>query len=380
MSDPPPDNPAPSGRQAPKQVRTAYRHISGIPHLRDLLNAFPTPAVILNNCRQIVAANQWLCACFGRREEELLGMRIGEALRCSDLGDSSGECGTSRICETCGALQAILNAQRSGVRDVRECTLTLSTDEGKHAVDLRVTASSLDLSGRFTLLALNDISDEKRRAVLEQMFFHDVLNTALGVTYFLEVLPTQSERSCVEGAHSAFQMAQSLLKEIEAGKDLVAAERGELALRVTPLDARKILKEVRDLYANQSVSRGRELVIKKIIGPCTITTDSLLLQRVLGNLVKNALEASEAGQKVGLAYENRGAPLFRVHNEAAMPDEVQLQVFKRSFSTKSPLGRGIGTYSAKLITERYLGGSLSFTSCKDEGTTFTVALPAQGPG
>jgi signal transduction histidine kinase len=39
------------------------------------------------------------------------------------------------------------------------------------------------------------------------------------------------------------------------------------------------------------------------------------------------------------------------------------------------VGRGIGTYSAKLITERYLGGSLSFTSSEDEGTTFAVTLP-----
>jgi sensor histidine kinase regulating citrate/malate metabolism len=52
-----------------------------------------------------------------------------------------------------------------------------------------------------------------------------------------------------------------------------------------------------------------------------------------------------------------------------------MQVFRRSFSIKSPVGRGIGTYSAKLITERYLGGSLSFTSSEEAGTTFAVTLP-----
>jgi hypothetical protein len=62
-----------------------------------------------------------------------------------------------------------------------------------------------------------------------------------------------------------------------------------------------------------------------------------------------------------------------------MPELVRLQVFRRSFSTKPPAGRGIGTYSAKLITERYLGGSLSFTSSEEEGTTFTVTLPARNP-
>jgi hypothetical protein len=62
-----------------------------------------------------------------------------------------------------------------------------------------------------------------------------------------------------------------------------------------------------------------------------------------------------------------------------MPEVVRRQVFRRSFSTKSPVGRGIGTYSAKLITERYLGGSLTFTSSEEQGTTFAVTLPAPNP-
>ena len=40
---------------------------------------------------------------------------------------------------------------------------------------------------------------------------------------------------------------------------------------------------------------------------------------------------------------------FSVHNAAVMPPEVQMQVFQRSFSTKSEAGRGIGTHSMKLL-------------------------------
>jgi signal transduction histidine kinase len=108
-----------------------------------------------------------------------------------------------------------------------------------------------------------------------------------------------------------------------------------------------------------------------------VTTDKVLLKRVLGNLGKNGLEASEEGQEVSLGFRNFGAAEFHVHNDAVMPEMIRLQVFRRSFSTKSPLGRGIGTYSAKLITERYLGGSLSFSSSEEQGTTFAVTLPAR---
>jgi signal transduction histidine kinase len=137
-----------------------------------------------------------------------------------------------------------------------------------------------------------------------------------------------------------------------------------------------MLRTVCELYAHHPVSRGREVVAKEINGPCELASDKLLLQRVLGNLVKNALEASLEGEQVQLSFECRDtSAVFRVHNRAAMPESVRMQVFRRSFSTKSPVGRGIGTYSAKLITERYLGGSLSFTSSEQKGTTFTVTLP-----
>ena len=67
---------------------------------------------------------------------------------------------------------------------------------------------------------------------------------------------------------------------------------------------------------------------------------------------------------------------FWVHNQGHMPRKVQLQVFQRSFSTKGA-GRGIGTYSVKLLTERYLGGRVTFTSEPQAGTTFRIRLPVQ---
>ncbi|MCP4426270.1 MAG: ATP-binding protein, partial [Chloroflexi bacterium] len=57
-----------------------------------------------------------------------------------------------------------------------------------------------------------------------------------------------------------------------------------------------------------------------------------------------------------------------------MPRDVQLQVFQRSFSTKGS-GRGLGTYSMKLLSERYLDGRVSFQSSLAEGTIFIGMYP-----
>ena len=75
-----------------------------------------------------------------------------------------------------------------------------------------------------------------------------------------------------------------------------------------------------------------------------------------------------------LAADSTASVEFSVHNPNPMPRNVQLQVFQRSFSTKGS-GRGLGTYSMKLLSERYLGGRVSFESNEESGTVFRARYP-----
>lgn len=68
-----------------------------------------------------------------------------------------------------------------------------------------------------------------------------------------------------------------------------------------------------------------------------------------------------------------------VHNPTYMPEEIRLQIFNHSFSTKGA-GRGLGTYSMKFLTEKYPWGQIAFQSVKDEGTTFTATYPISWAG
>lgn len=70
---------------------------------------------------------------------------------------------------------------------------------------------------------------------------------------------------------------------------------------------------------------------------------------------------------------------FTVQNPTYMPRNVQLQIFNRSFSTKGK-GRGLETYSIKLLSERYLGGRVWFESTPEAGTTFYAAYPITWSG
>ena len=97
-------------------------------------------------------------------------------------------------------------------------------------------------------------------------------------------------------------------------------------------------------------------------------------------MVKNGIEGSIPGERVTMGCGAEGELVaFWVQNPTYMPEKVRLQVFNRSFSTKGT-NRGLGTYSMKFLTERYLGGDISFTSSEEAGTTFTARYPLEFSG
>jgi signal transduction histidine kinase len=170
-----------------------------------------------------------------------------------------------------------------------------------------------------------------------------------------------------------------LLDEISSQKDLLAAESHELACHPSWLSALDVTRAVARIHAGHPVARGREVVANEDGGEIALLTDPAILGRALGNMVKNALEASPEGSVVSIGYmlDPMGVRFF-VHNPGVMPRRIQLKVFSRSFSTKGE-GRGLGTYSIKLLTERYLKGEVGFSSTEEDGTTFYIRLPLEPP-
>ncbi len=364
-------------RRSPQEIRRQTAVLTANPIVGRLLDGYPEPAVVLNFERQIVLANDKLVALLGRPREGFIGMRPGEALGCIHGKEEAGGCGTSEFCRECGAVLSILGSQQSGAVDVRECRITRAAPTGDAALDLRVWSTPLAVGGEsFTIFAVRDTTDEKRRLVLERMFFHDVLNAVGGLRSILDFWSEFSGADAREMEETARQLAEQVMEEIQAHRDLATAESGDLALSLATVDAHALLANLAQIYGRHPVATRKTIAVARIRGTRTFTSDDVLLRRILGNLLKNALEASAPGETVSLVFESDPAPAFSVHNPAVMTDSVRRQIFQRSFSTKGASGRGIGAWSAKLLAEGYLGGTLSFRSAPGEGTTFTLALPA----
>ena len=235
-------------RASHEETASESRCLLAQPLVKILLDGFPELAVILNRHRQIVLANEKLAALLNRSAESLVGQRPGEALKCIHRAEEAGGCGTSRFCRLCGAVNAIVNCQRSGVADVEECRLTLESPQGPVSLDLRVWTIPFPLGDAYTIFAVRDISDEKRHAVLERIFFHDILNSAGGLKGLIEMIPDIPKAEAAEVCGLAFNVADELVEEIESGRDLAAAERGELPVEVEFVHMAKLLEGICSLY------------------------------------------------------------------------------------------------------------------------------------
>ncbi len=368
------------GRAGQAAVLESRRKLLALDTVAIFADSIPDPLIITNRWRQIVYANTAFRDAARQAIESMLGKRPGEALGCVHAHTSREGCGHAPACRFCAAVQTLLASQVTGGPVTQECRISVE-QPGPAAFDFRVTATPLEAGGeQFTTVVMRDISAEKRREVLERLFFHDVLNTALGLQGLSAMVcdPTAPPDRRAEYGSLFCHMMDTLIAEIEDQRRLMLAERGELAPDIRTVNAADVVRDVELLYENYASAPGRMLRVGPV-AEVTLETDALLLRRVLGNLVKNALEATPPAGRVGFWSEaSEGAVIFSVQNPGVMEDEVRHQIFQRSFSTKGE-GRGIGLYSVRLLGERYLGGQVSFESAEPAGTIFQFKLRSTAP-
>ena len=343
--------------------------------LRRLYDAVSEIILILNRNRQIVFFNSMVPSLLDMDDaDSLYGLRPGEALGCSYACINPGGCGTSKFCSQCGAARAILSAL-SNKADLQECRLLKS--KNLEALELLVRTTPLEIEGeRFSIMAITDISHEKRRRALEHIFFHDIMNTLASVTLMAKILDVEPDGMNAKTHRQILQKGlNQLMDELRSQEELLKAENNELIVNNEPVDAAMLLRNVAAVYQGRFPDHliAVDVPEEKIM----LRTDPGLLNRVLGNLILNAVEASKQDEpvRVSCVSKNDGVA-FQVHNQGHISESNQLQLFQRSFSTKGA-GRGLGIYCVKLLTDRYLNGDVTFTSSPRNGTTFTARFPKQ---
>lgn len=144
-----------------------------------------------------------------------------------------------------------------------------------------------------------------------------------------------------------------------------------------PVNPEELLDNVCTLFKPMLVEKG--IAVKKNFPPTQliIQADPELLEQVLINLVKNAIEAVEGIERpaltLGVAKDSEGVVVIQVaDNGAGVPEDLQEQIFMPFFTTKNE-GTGIGLSLCRQIVQLHKG-SLSVVSAAGAGAVFLIRL------
>jgi nitrogen-specific signal transduction histidine kinase len=374
---------ASAARSTTEQILNEYEIVGSHKFFTDIFGAMTGIGAVINKNRQIVYANNEFLKLLGIGSVEiLLGKRPGEVVACEHAGEEAGGCGTARACAYCGVVNTVLESQKNGSRVTKEAHISTLENKKFKSWDMSIVSTPITFNNEiYYVLILQDISEKKRIAALERIFFHDLLNSVGGLYGLLSVLKDElhSPEQTKELISLSEEASRNIIEEILAQRQIRSAENGELTVNIESANSIEVINAAISKIGYHEAGKERRLIRDEKSVNIDFQTDKALIQRILINLIKNALEASGANSVVVAGVEEEDDEIvFWVKNDEVMPEEVQLQMFHRSFSTKGS-GRGLGSYSIRMLTENYLLGKAGFVSNETDGTIFTIRLKKEFP-
>lgn len=170
-----------------------------------------------------------------------------------------------------------------------------------------------------------------------------------------------------------------LLEMINTMLDISEAEAGMAGLDLRRLDLHDLARDACDLF--QPAADERRLTLRcSGEGTATVMGDTARLQRVVANLLDNAVKyAFPNGEIVVAVFEEDGRAVLTVSDRGPgiPPAEID-RIFDRFYrcdQSRSRPGNGLGLSLARAIARAH-GGDLTARSRVGEGSVFTLILPA----
>jgi len=347
-----------------------------------LLNSIPFCTAILCSEYKLVFCNEQLLKNLGiSTVHEVLAERPGNFFKCVNTAGGL-KCGTTNKCHECSLNQFMAQYSKEEITSV-ECRVINVVNETIGTLELKIHLSPTKIDDKdYIMMMMENINIIKRNEMLNRTFLHDVLNTACGLTSMTDYF-TLSDQPEDLGDFAGLLKRQTmyLIEEIKAHKELIYGQSDSSPDLVKSYClSEDILKCSMDVIKHFAALNSVHISIDyEKLENALLFTDHTLIRRVLVNLFKNAVESADENETIEAGcrvIEDKA--VFYIKNKNAMDEETKSGMFNRIFSTKES-GSGIGTFSIKLLTERYLEGTVNFSSDEASGTIFYVSLPTANP-
>jgi signal transduction histidine kinase len=232
-------------------------------------------------------------------------------------------------------------------------------------------------------IAVNDVTDRRReekfRDDVERIIRHDIKAPLISLFSMAQLAKMGRLEDFGEMIPRVEAGIQQVLRLVDSSDKLRRMESGGYTPRLDRMRVERVVAAVGETLASLARERGVRVEAFCSCGRPGAKEECLaetpLVESMLVNLVKNAVEASPRGGTVSVGHEvEEGMCTIRIRNAGAVPEAVRERFFEKDITFGKPGGGGLGTYSAMLIARSH-GGDIELDTSEEGATTVTVRLP-----
>ncbi len=204
-----------------------------------------------------------------------------------------------------------------------------------------------------------------------------VMSSAALINQYVERNDVEKVNKHVQRIKSSVNNLTSILNDfLSLGK----LEEGKINVKNESIHLHEFLKEIRE-ELTPTLKPGQKLNLTCIHERDQITCDIHILRNIFFNLISNASKYSDVSKSIYIECNAKDNGIdFAIRDEGiGIPHEDQRYMFERFFRA-SNAGNVQGTGLGLHIVKRYvdlLGGSISFKSEYNKGSTFTIWIPSK---
>jgi NtrC-family two-component system sensor histidine kinase KinB len=342
-----------------------------------VLNSTREGILLIDMEGTILIANRQIESMIGIKPEDLLQLPIDDPSL--DLDSHLGYNPTD--------LQQLAFSLKNGRAQLAGTATFKDTTKTYFRIDTPVYDSTDQLIG--WLISVRDISEQKEieetREQLTEMIVHDlrspltaILNSLLLLRRELNDDKTSSvvEQAIVVADRSVNQM----LGLVNSLLDISRLESGKLKISTEDVRIRPLMMELRDRFQLEANTIG--IILKTDFEKAEIHghIDREKIQRVIANLLDNAIKFTPVGGEIELGYTKKDHEIYIWVSDTGpgIPNEFQEKIFERYIQIPGSTGRrrgtGLGLAFAKLAVEAHQG-RLWVEQNPLGGSVFIISLP-----
>lgn len=284
-------------------------------------------------------------------------------------------------------LKELFEPIKKGIKQPQAKIVEIAGSDPEHpqvyACEARVVAR--DKKGVGILVLMRDITVERDLEHMKEDFFHAVVHDLRGpitiidaIVHFMTANPNLSEkqRQHVDMADQASKRLSSLVGNI---LDIAKFESGTMTIVPARIKAQTMMNAVNVLYRAPAEAKGVRLELEPC-GELEFTADQGLLERVVMNLVGNALKFTPSGGSIFLKAVSLGQDVeISVRDTGpGIPADKLAAVFEKfkqlDRDAAKRAGYGLGLSICRRIVELH-GGTIWVESQEGQGSRFAFRIP-----